>query len=229
MSLRRPAATTVFASSVAITAATATASATASATAAAAAATTTAAAAAAAATIAAAAAAAAATIAAAAAARRPAPPRHGAGWGPEPPPPPTAPTPPPRPPPPPPPPPADLPLRIIFTARTHRQLEQSAAQLRRLPGAAGVRMALLGSRKQSCSLPRVRGAAGGANGASALQLACRRACAKGACPHYTALGREEHARALHARCCGGPEAAPYSLDDLAALAVGDAQEPGGEP
>ena len=99
-------------------------------------------------------------------------------------------------------------------------------QLRRLPAAAGVRMAILGSRKQSCSLPRVRAAAAGADGASALQRACRRACAKGACPHYAALGREEHARALHARCCAA-EAAPYSLDDLAALAVGEAQAPGG--
>ena len=64
----------------------------------------------------------------------------------------------------------------------------------------------------------MRGAASGAGGASALQLACRRACAKGACPHYLALGREEHALALHRRCCG-PEASPYSLDDLATLAA----------
>ena len=42
------------------------------------------------------------------------------------------------------------------------------------------------------------------------------------------LGLTPHPTLTPTRCCG-PEASPYSLDDLADLAAGDAQEPGGEP
>ena len=111
-------------------------------------------------------------------------------------------------------------LRIVFTARTHKQLEQSIRQLHRLPGAAGIRMGLLGARKHSCALPRVRAAAQGSSGASgsaAMRAACLKVCNKGQCPHWKGLAREEHAAALHRRCCG-PEATPFTLEDLGALA-----------
>ena len=111
-------------------------------------------------------------------------------------------------------------LRIVFTARTHKQLEQSIRQLDRLPGAAGIRMGLLGARKHSCALPRVKAAAQGSSGASGsavMRAACLKACNKGLCPHWKGLAREEHAVALHRRCCG-PEATPFTLEDLGALA-----------